>query len=149
MATSSAIKMGFENALGAQAPLGFWGPLGLLKDADQARFDRLRYVEVKHDRISMLAILGHLVTTAAADIAQIIAFIGLIELGFNSRQVEIEAVQLGASGWDAETIEKKKAIDLNNGRAAQMGILVLMVHEKLNNDPYITSTLLGAPVPFN
>eukprot|EP01041_Mallomonas_annulata_P006978 gene6978-biopygen3372 len=64
MATSSALKMGFENALGAQAPLGFWDPLGLLKDADQARFDRLRYVEVKHGRISMLAILGHLVTTA-------------------------------------------------------------------------------------
>eukprot|EP01041_Mallomonas_annulata_P007432 gene7432-biopygen3574 len=177
MATSSSLKMGFENALGAQAPLGFWDPLGLLKDADQARFDRLRYVEVKHGRISMLAILGHLVTTAgvrlpgeiaygvpfasvknglaaldtipAAGIAQIIAFIGLIELGFNSRQDEIEAAQLGASGWDAETIEKKKAIELNNGRAAQMGILALMVHEKLNNDPYIINTLLGAPVPFN
>eukprot|EP01041_Mallomonas_annulata_P004182 gene4182-biopygen1994 len=58
--------MGFENALGAQAPLGFWDPLGLLKDADQARFDRLRYVEVKHGRIGMLAILGHLVTKQAS-----------------------------------------------------------------------------------
>jgi len=174
---SSALKMSFESEIGAQAPLGFWDPLGLLKDADQARFDRLRYVETKHGRISMLAILGHLVTTAgvrlpgeiaygvpfasvknglaaldtipAAGIAQIVAFIGLIELGFNSRQEEIEAAQLGASGWDDETIAKKKAIELNNGRAAQMGILALMVHEKLNNDPYIINTLLGAPVPFN
>lgn len=28
---------------------------------------------------------------------------------------------------------KKRAIELNNGRAAQMGILALMVHEKLGN----------------
>ena len=56
--------MSFANELGAQAPLGFWDPLGLLKTADQARFERLRAVETKHGRISMLAILGHLVTTA-------------------------------------------------------------------------------------
>ena len=47
-----------------QPPLGFWDPLGLLKDADQERFDRLRYVETKHGRIAMLAILGHLVTSS-------------------------------------------------------------------------------------
>ena len=40
-------------------------------------------------------------------------------------------------------------IELNNGRAAQMGILALMVHEKLDNNPYIINDLLGAPVPFN
>ena len=43
----------------------------------------------------------------------------------------------------------KAAVELNNGRAAQMGILALMVHEKLNNDPYIINSLLGYPVPFN
>ena len=63
-ASSSALKMGFESALGAQPPLGFFDPLGLLKDADQERFDRLRYVEVKHGRIAMLAILGHVVTAS-------------------------------------------------------------------------------------
>eukprot|EP00607_Mallomonas_marina_P001037 CAMPEP_0182427210 /NCGR_PEP_ID=MMETSP1167-20130531/15792_1 /TAXON_ID=2988 /ORGANISM="Mallomonas Sp, Strain CCMP3275" /LENGTH=199 /DNA_ID=CAMNT_0024609269 /DNA_START=68 /DNA_END=667 /DNA_ORIENTATION=+ len=177
MATSSALKMGFESEIGAQPPLGFWDPLGLLAEADQERFDRLRYVETKHGRIAMLAILGHLVTSAgirlpgeiayglpfadmktglaafetipAAGIAQTVAFIGLIELGFQARQEEIEEAQLKASGWDEETIAKKKAIELNNGRAAQMGILALMVHEKLNNDPYVINSLLGAPVPFN
>lgn len=56
--TSSSLKMSFESELGAQPPLGFWDPIGLLKNADQERFDRLRYVEIKHGRISMLAILG-------------------------------------------------------------------------------------------
>ena len=31
VATRSAISMQFEDALGAQPPLGFWDPLGLLK----------------------------------------------------------------------------------------------------------------------
>ena len=47
----------FESELGAQAPLGFFDPLGMLDDADQERFDRLRYVEVKHGRICQLAFL--------------------------------------------------------------------------------------------
>ena len=61
-------------------------------------------------------------------------------------QEEIEEAQLKASGWDEATIAKKQAIELNNGRAAQMGILALMVHEKLNGDPYIINSLLGFPV---
>jgi hypothetical protein len=53
--------MSFESEIGAQPPLGFWDPLGLLKDADQDRFDRLRFVELKHGRICMLGVVGHLV----------------------------------------------------------------------------------------
>ena len=60
---SSAMKMGFEKEVGAQAPLGFWDPLGLLYNADQERFDALRKYEVKHGRVAMLAMLGHIVTT--------------------------------------------------------------------------------------
>jgi len=52
------------------------------------------------------------------------------------------------SCWQ-ETINKKLAIELNNGRAAQMGILGLMVHEKIDNNPYVLNSLLGFPVKFN
>lgn len=54
---STAIRA-FENELGAQPPLGFFDPLGLVTNGDQAKFDRLRYVELKHGRISMLAVVG-------------------------------------------------------------------------------------------
>eukprot|EP00597_Dinobryon_sp_UTEXLB2267_P017475 CAMPEP_0201096472 /NCGR_PEP_ID=MMETSP0812-20130820/5436_1 /ASSEMBLY_ACC=CAM_ASM_000668 /TAXON_ID=98059 /ORGANISM="Dinobryon sp., Strain UTEXLB2267" /LENGTH=185 /DNA_ID=CAMNT_0047350763 /DNA_START=134 /DNA_END=691 /DNA_ORIENTATION=- len=182
--TSSKLSMSFESAIGAQPPLGFFDPLGLLKDADQERFDRLRKVEIKHGRISMLAVLGHLTTTAGihlpGDIAfgtpfasidnglaglfgphavpqqglvQLIIFIGAIDLAFtNFAQPEVEAAcegQMNKLGWDQKKQDSKRAIELNNGRAAQMGILALMVHEKLDNNPYIINSLLGAPVPFN
>jgi hypothetical protein len=60
----SALCMQFEDRIGAQAPLGFWDPLNLLKDADEERFERLRTVELKHGRVSMLAVLGHIFITA-------------------------------------------------------------------------------------
>mmetsp|Transcript_2793 Transcript_2793/g.3881 ORF Transcript_2793/g.3881 Transcript_2793/m.3881 type:complete len:203 (+) Transcript_2793:48-656(+) len=178
--TGHALQMGFEKEIGAQPPLGFFDPLGLLKNADQERFDQLRRYEVKHGRVAMLAVLGHIVTTAGwranGDIAfgvpfssvknglaaldtipvggifQIIAFIGLLELGFEYQEKNIAdecKLRMNEWGWSEAKQKSKYAIELNNGRAAQMGILTLMVHEKLNNDPYIINSLLGAPVPFN
>ncbi|CAB1110963.1 unnamed protein product [Ectocarpus sp. CCAP 1310/34] len=185
--SSSAMKMSFESEIGAQPPLGFWDPLGLLADADQERFERLRYVEVKHGRIAMLAIAGHLtqqnvrlpgMLSNSADLsfadmpngvaalskippaglAQIFAFVGFLELAVMKN---VEGSFPGdftnggnpfASSWDAmseETQASKRAIELNNGRAAQMGILALMVHEELNNKPYVINDLLGAGYTFN
>merc|ERR1712183_953891 len=63
VATSSSLSA-FESELGAQEPLGFYDPLGFVEDGDQAKFERLRYVELKPGRISMLAFLGQLVTRA-------------------------------------------------------------------------------------
>jgi hypothetical protein len=171
-ASSSALKMAFESELGVQPPLGFFDPLGLLNDADQERFDRLRYVEVKHGRICQLAFLGQIVTRYGihlpgdidysghsfdsypnglaavfgpdaipqAGLLQIVAFVGALEL-FVMKDVTGEgefpgdfrngALDFGWDSFDEETKLTKRGVELNNGRAAMMGILGLMVHEKL------------------
>ena len=169
--TTSAINA-FENELGAQAPLGFFDPLGMLDDADQERFDRLRYVELKHGRICQLAFLGQITTRAGihlpgaidysgtqfsdigegwagslevpvAGALQILAFVGFLELGVMKDSANGAApgdfvgdfrngaIDFGWDTFDEETKLAKRAIELNNGRAAQMGILGLMVHEQL------------------
>ena len=128
----------------------------------------------------MLAILGHLATTAgwrlpgeiaygipftdvkaglaafenipAGGTLQLLLFIGALEIGFGRVQESIETDcynYMDAVGWSENKQLSKRSIELNNGRAAQMGILALMVHEKLDNNPYIINDLLGAPVPFN
>ena len=51
--------------------------------------------------------------------------------------------------WTEEEQNTKRAIELNNGRAAQMGILGLMVHEQINNTPYVINEILGSHVTFN
>ena len=51
---------------------------------------------------------------------------------------------VGVTVWDKfddKTKQRKRAIEINNGRAAQMGILGLMVHEKMGN---IADILPGA-----
>ena len=166
-ATSTSLKA-FEDELGAQPPLGFFDPLGLVADGDQEKFDRLRYVEIKHGRISMLAVVGYLVAEAGirlpgnidysglafadvpngfaafntiqgAGIAQLVAFIGFLELavmkditgGEFVGDFRNDAFDLGWDTFDEETKLQKRAIELNQGRAAMMGILALMVHEQL------------------
>ena len=169
----------FEDELGAQAPLGFFDPFGMLSgDVTQERFDRLRYVEIKHGRISQLAFLGNIITRAGvhlsgnidsagdsfdsfpnglaavfgpdaipqAGFAQIFAFVGFLELGVMKDSANgAEAgefvgdfrngsIDFGWDTFDEETKLSKRAIELNNGRAAMMGILGLMVHEQLGGE---------------
>jgi hypothetical protein len=172
-AVTSTSLSAFEDALGSQPPLGFFDPLGLVEDGDQERFDRLRYVEIKHGRICQLAFLGQIVTRNGIHLSgsidnagdsfdsfpsgwaaisgpdaipqeglfQIVAFIAALELGVMK---DIEgtgnefvgdfrngSLDFGWDNFDEETKLSKRAIELNNGRAAMMGILGLMVHEQL------------------
>eukprot|EP00536_Pseudo-nitzschia_multiseries_P007931 jgi/Psemu1/305325/fgenesh1_kg.192_\ len=181
-ATSTSLKA-FEDALGSQPPLGFFDPLGLVEDGDQEKFDRLRYVEIKHGRICMLAFLGQITTRygvhlpgdidysgdsfasypngwaaisgpdaiPSAGLAQIVAFVAALELGVMK---DIEgtgnefvgdfrngSLDFGWDTFDEETKLSKRAIELNNGRAAMMGILGLMVHEQLGGSVPIVGEL--------
>jgi hypothetical protein len=52
----------FANEPGVLAPLGVFDPCALLDGAEQDRFDHLRAVELKHGRVSMLAVVGYLTT---------------------------------------------------------------------------------------
>jgi Chlorophyll A-B binding protein len=118
----------FSNEIGAQAPLGYLDPLGLCADGDKANFDRLRWAELKHGRVAMLAVVGYLTTYAgirfpgAEDIpagfaalpavpgmvwAQMIATWALMEAA-NRDQVDTPEV---ASGWKADFIG-----DFRNGK---------------------------------
>merc|ERR1711957_360864 len=63
--SSTALKSSaFDDELGAQAPLGFWDPLNFCEGGDPEKFERYRYVELKHGRVAMLAFLGEVVTRA-------------------------------------------------------------------------------------
>lgn len=79
-----------------------------------------------------------------AGLLQIFGFIGLLELGFGYQEQNIAdecKARMKEWGWSEQTQRNKAAIELNNGRAAQMGILALMVHEKLNNGNVVRSLL--------
>jgi hypothetical protein len=168
VAQTSTTLNAFEGEVGVQAPLGFFDPLGLLDDADQDRFDRLRYVEVKHGRIAQLAFLGNIINRAGyhlpgdidysgtsfdsipngwaavgaipqAGLLQIVAFVGFLELfvmkditgGEFPGDFRNGALDFGWDTFDEETKLVKRGVELNQGRAAMMGILGLMVHEQL------------------
>lgn len=65
--TTTALSADLSAEIGAQAPLGFFDPLGVFgdpKNGDQEQFDKLRYIELKHGRVAMLAFVGYIVTYA-------------------------------------------------------------------------------------
>ena len=174
--SSTALQADYTGEIGVQAPLGLFDPLNVLKngDIDPARYEQLRWLEIKHGRVAMLAVVGYLTTYAgirfpgAEDIpsgfaaldnldgmvwAQMIATWAMMEA---ANQDQFKAPwgtgdAMGSSpaefkgdfrndaldfGWSKQTDEwkrKKRTVELNQGRAAMMGILGLMVHDKLGN----------------
>merc|ERR1719253_1311961 len=156
----------------------------MLNEADQDRFDQLRFVELKHGRIAQLAFLGNIITRAGVHLpgsidkagtafdsipngiaaldaipksgfTQILVFIAFLELQV-MKDVTGEGefpgdfrngyIDFGWDTFDEDTKLHKRAVELNNGRAAMMGILGLMVHEQLGGSIPIVGQLLDRVV---
>jgi hypothetical protein len=156
--------------------LGLFDPLMIVKDESQEQFDKLREIEIKHGRVSMLAVTGYLTTVAgirfpgAEDIPagfkafstlwgttdgqnvmfQFLAFVGVAEMANRDNfglatfpgDYRNGALDFGWDKYDEKTKMRKRSIELNNGRAAQMGILGLMTHELMG-----VSILPGGVLP--
>lgn len=140
----------------------------LIEDGNQEKFDALREREIKHGRVSMLAVVGYLTTAAgvrfpgAEDIPdglaawqalldsrdgqnvliQMLAFFTVAEIvnrdatWLDNKAEFVGDYRNGALdfGWDKlddATKLRKRSIELNNGRAAMMGIWGLVTHEMM------------------
>lgn len=163
--STTALSMDISKAIGVQAPLGYFDPLNIMGDpkaADGEKFEKLRYQELKHGRVAMLAVVGYLVTYAgvrfpgAEDIpagwaaltatpgmvwAQMVGTWTMMEMANRDSTGKGEflgdfrngALDFGWDKLDEATKTKKRTIELNQGRAAQMGIFGLMVHDAMGN----------------
>lgn len=152
-----------ELELGATEPLGVFDPLGWVSTQPE-KFERRRAVERKHGRIAMAAVVGNIVhnnhivfdgyispsnnlkfsdiptgidgifSVPTAGVAQIIAFLGFVELAWLPASQYDGDYGIGYFGGDifdpAEKARKLNA-EINNGRAAMMGIIGNMVAEKI------------------
>lgn len=169
----------YSAALGAQAPLGYFDPLGLLYKASEEEYNDLRTKEIVHGRVSMLAFLGYITTYAGvrlpgceeipsgwaalqADWPPEISFLSfttlaiLVGLNFDYSDIydDVPAPEhpgdfrngTDRGNWNRRSDEyklKKRGIELNNGRAAMMGWLGLVVHESMGNLDAIIPTNWG------
>jgi hypothetical protein len=152
--TSSVAQMSYENELGVLNPTGFFDPLGLTEDIDQATFDQYRTAELKHGRVAQLCVLGYITPEifrwpgdiapgiAFADIPNGIAAIDAIPtLGWLQIVFLVGAVDyfgyLGdfASGkpdLDPETLEERQLQELQHGRLAMLATMELLRHDAQN-----------------
>jgi light-harvesting complex I chlorophyll a/b binding protein 1 len=150
--TALAASSPYENEPGVIFPTGFFDPLGLSTKATPEQFARWRTVELKHGRISMLAVLGYVVPeffrwpgaidlhgTMFADIpngidavfalppvglAQMFAIIGLVDNDGLWGNYDV-----GKPDLAPEVLEKRLTQELQHGRLAMIAILELFHHD--------------------
>jgi len=149
----------FEDALGAQAPAGFWDPLGLSDGISEAQFARYREVEQKHGRIAMIAVVGYCVpnyvgtfgdvycsTSEKVKFSEIpngvqalfkVPTLGLLQilLFIGILETQFPNVQGDyGTGYFGQSLEeplksRKLAVELSNGRLAMLAIMGLLFQD--------------------
>ena len=161
-ASTSLAAKDYASEIGVQMPLGLWDPLNILDTCDDEKYDRLRATELKHGRVAMLGVVGYLTTYAGVRwpgledvpagwaawkalptevVGQMVASWIFMEMANRDQTGEAEFDGDFRNGyldfgWDSQSDEwkaRKRAIELNQGRAAQMGLLGLMVHDAMGN----------------
>merc|ERR1719251_21457 len=180
-ATTSLAASELEDGIGAIAPLGYFDPLGYIKDEET--FTRYRAVERKHGRIAMVAMagtfvhnnnwvfdgyispsaglkfsdidsgIGGLFQIPAAGLLQILLVCGLVELAWwPATQLDGDyGIRLGTlNDWDAQPAKevRQKNAELNNGRAAMMGIAGVFIQEVVTGQSLMEQAAAGHFSPF-
>ena len=161
-ASSSLAAKDYSKEIGVQMPLGLWDPLNILATASDEKYARLRATELKHGRVAMLGVVGYLTTYAGVRwpgmedvpagfaawkalpetvVGQMVAAWIFMEMANRDQTGNAEFDGDFRNGyldfgWDSQSDAwkaNKRAIELNQGRAAQMGLLGLMVHDAMGN----------------
>merc|ERR1711957_311149 len=144
---------------------------------DQERFDHLRGVELKHGRIAMLASWGYATTwcgarfpgcedfpagfnsitkIGAANLIPVLLTGALLENTWKQKggsfpgDFSATSFPVGFGPYARNEADKNdlRLRELNNGRAAMMGILGMMVHEQINGKPFIFFDNFDIYTPF-
>jgi hypothetical protein len=150
-AARSSLKMSYESAAGVVGPTGFFDPLGLAKDIDEATFTQYRTSELKHGRVAQLAVIGYIVPEIfkfPGDIAPGISFssipngvaainaipaLGWLQMFFLIGSVDYYGFftfgDTEAKDKSPEELKEAQNKELSNGRLAMIAILELLRHD--------------------
>jgi hypothetical protein len=146
-----------ENVIGITAPMGYFDPLGLSKNKDEATMNMYREAELKHGRVAMAACLGWYLNAAGVhpafnsalsnnplEAAKQLPAVGWIQfvLGCGAIEWLAEKIKdrpgyqagdvLGAAYWvdnsDEGWVDYQNK-EINNGRLAMVAIMGIITQD--------------------